>query len=99
MQNFDKVFGVALGQRSYPYTAQFVESTVPGNILWPGEQGRFTFPLQNHLDRPVNPSTAPYKAASLPSSMRAAPASSRILDSAWHLSGGVARISAHTGVE
>ena len=36
-----------------PYSCQYLESTAPSNILWPGEQAAFTFQLVNNSDNPI----------------------------------------------
>ena len=53
MPGFAEAFGVKLDQRSYPYTATLIESSVPGNILWPGEQPTFTVQVVNNTDAPI----------------------------------------------
>jgi hypothetical protein len=53
MKNFDVVLGVKSGERSYPFTVRYTKSTIPGNVLFPGEQGTLSFVLQNHQDRPI----------------------------------------------
>lgn len=50
MQNYEQVFGVKNNQRAPDYAAVLVKSSAPGNILFPGEQPRFEFQLQNNLD-------------------------------------------------
>jgi hypothetical protein len=51
--NFAETFGVVLGQRSYPYTVQYLESSAPGNVLWPGDKPTFTFQLVNNQAAPI----------------------------------------------
>ena len=53
IDGFADTFGVVLDQRSYPYRVQLIESTIPGNVLWPGDKAKFTFQLTNHLDEPI----------------------------------------------
>jgi len=48
-----ETMGLGPGREAEDYTAQFIGSTVPGNVLWPGEQGSFTFQLVNSTDRPI----------------------------------------------
>jgi hypothetical protein len=47
MPGYGDVFGVDIRNDSDPYTCQFITSTAPGNVLWPGEQASFTFQLMN----------------------------------------------------
>lgn len=53
MPGFAATLGVPPDPRAAPYTAQFIESSAPGNILWPGEQARFTFQLVNSSAEPI----------------------------------------------
>ena len=46
MKHFDDVFGLT-GHVATTYTAVLAESDVPANILWPGEQPKWTIQLQN----------------------------------------------------
>jgi hypothetical protein len=48
MPGFAETFGVQLDQRTYPYTPAVIESSAPGNILWPDEQPTFTIQLVNN---------------------------------------------------
>ncbi len=53
---FAATFGLAdeaAGEKAPDYTAQFVTSTAPGNILWPWEQATFTVQIVNTTDRPL----------------------------------------------
>ena len=50
---YAETFGVVLHERSYPYTAQLIECTAPGNVLWPGDTPSFTFQIVSHLDTPL----------------------------------------------
>ena len=54
MSRFDEVFGVKTNQRVYPFSVTLVESSAPGNILFPGEQGKFTLQILNNEDRPLD---------------------------------------------
>ncbi len=45
---FGATMGVDLKNDQQPYACQFISSTAPGNVLWPGEQADFTFQLVNH---------------------------------------------------
>lgn len=53
MPGFAEAFGVQLDRRTYPYTATLIESSAPGNILWLGEQPKFTIQLVNNTDSPM----------------------------------------------
>jgi len=50
---YAETFGVALDQKSYAYQAHLIESSAPGNILWPGEQPAFTIQLVNNTDQAI----------------------------------------------
>lgn len=50
---FAETFHVVLGQRSYPFSAQLIKSSAPGNVLWPGEQATFTIQLVNNTDEEI----------------------------------------------
>ena len=50
---FSETFGVVLDQRTYAYSAQLIQSSVPANILWPGEQPKFVFQLTSTSDQPI----------------------------------------------
>lgn len=54
MSRFGEVFGVKTNQREYPFSVTLVESSVPGNILFPGEQGKFTLQIVNNENRPLS---------------------------------------------
>ena len=53
MPGYAETLGVVLNQKSHAYSAQFISSDAPGNIVWPGEQASFTFQLVNHTDQPI----------------------------------------------
>jgi hypothetical protein len=53
MQDFDRVFKVESNQREYAFSATFVKSSVPGNVLFPGESGSWTFQIINNGDAPI----------------------------------------------
>lgn len=53
MPGYASVFGVKLDQRSYPYSVRVASSSVPGSILWPGEQPSITVQLQNNTEQPI----------------------------------------------
>ncbi len=50
---YDSTFNVVLNQRQYPYRVISVGGSIPGNVVWPGEQPSFTFQIQNNLDRAI----------------------------------------------
>jgi len=50
--NFNETMGTDKNE-TRPYSCQFISSTAPGNILWPGEQAEFTFQLVNNSDQPI----------------------------------------------
>ena len=54
MSRFGEVFGVKTNQRTYPFAAALVESSAPGNILFPGEQVKLTLQIVNNEDRPLS---------------------------------------------
>ena len=54
MLDYGDVFGVDIRNDSDPYSCQFISSTAPGNILWPGEQASFTFQLVNRSKEPLS---------------------------------------------
>ena len=54
MSQFGEVFGVKTNQRTYPFAVTLVESSVPGNILFPGEQGKFTLQIVNNENQPLS---------------------------------------------
>ncbi|MDQ3812534.1 MAG: hypothetical protein M3347_01130, partial [Armatimonadota bacterium] len=53
MTNYAETMGIKLDQRIYPYSAQLYESSVPGGVLWPGEQPTLSFQIGNNLDAPL----------------------------------------------
>jgi len=58
MQNYEQVFGVTNGLRSYPYDVTLIESNPPANILKPGDQPDLTFLFTNNGDQPIQNATA-----------------------------------------
>ena len=54
MSRFGEVFGVKTNQREYPFSVTLVESSAPGNILFPGDQGKFTLQIVNNENRPLS---------------------------------------------
>ncbi|MDR3708082.1 MAG: hypothetical protein P4L33_07260 [Capsulimonadaceae bacterium] len=53
MQGYADAFGVKLDERRYPYEAKVVSSSVPGSVLWPGEQPSIIIQLHNNTSQPV----------------------------------------------
>ena len=53
MPGYTETFGVANGQDKAPYSVALIESSAPGNLLYPGEQPKFTFQIVNNQDRPL----------------------------------------------
>lgn len=53
MPGYAETLGVTLDQRSYPFSAHLVSSSIPGNILWPGEQPTFAFQMVNNGDQAI----------------------------------------------
>ncbi len=54
MTDFAKVFGLKRTSGGPGYRVDVVKSTIPGNILWPGETVTFTLKIENHGDAPMN---------------------------------------------
>lgn len=52
-EQYDSAFVLRSGLRHYDYDVQLVQSSVPANVLWPGEQPHLTFQVVNRLDKPV----------------------------------------------
>ena len=53
-ERYDSVFRIQSGLRRYDYDVSLIQSSVPANILWPGEQTRITFQVANRLDKPLS---------------------------------------------
>ncbi|HEX2948078.1 MAG TPA: hypothetical protein VHV83_00670 [Armatimonadota bacterium] len=53
MIGYAETLGVVPDQRAYPYSAQLTQSSIPGNVLWPGDKATFTFQLVNNNAQPV----------------------------------------------
>lgn len=53
MARYGEVFGIETGKRYYDYDAVLKSTSAPGNIFHPGEAPRFSFQLQNRLDKPI----------------------------------------------
>ncbi len=53
-ERYDSVFRIQSGLRRYDYDVSLIQSSVPANILWPGEQPRITFQVANRLDKPLS---------------------------------------------
>lgn len=47
MPGYTDSFGLSEVQEAGDYTAQFISSTAPGNVLWPGEEASYTFQVVN----------------------------------------------------
>jgi hypothetical protein len=47
MTDFGSVFNVKVDQRSYPFNAVQADTSIPANILFPGDQPTWTIQLQN----------------------------------------------------
>ena len=43
LDGYTETTGILLNQRSYPYKAQLITCSAPGNVLWPGDKPTFTF--------------------------------------------------------
>ncbi|MCA1596283.1 MAG: hypothetical protein LC772_07645, partial [Chloroflexi bacterium] len=54
MTDFDSVFNVQRTPASEPYSVELVRSSIPGNILWPGDKLTVTVQVRNNLDKPLN---------------------------------------------
>ena len=54
MTDFDKVFDLNRNPPSDTYSVQLVRSSIPGNILWPGDRAALTIKVENHRDAPLN---------------------------------------------
>ena len=54
MKGYAEVLGVVLNQRHYAYDVTMIQSSAPGNILYPGEQPTFTFQVINNDDAPID---------------------------------------------
>jgi len=53
MPGYEKTFGVRPRQQHPIYGVQLMRSTVPGNILWPGDKATFAFRLKNNTPTPI----------------------------------------------
>ena len=54
MPGYAEAFGVAASSREAAYAVALVESSIPGNVLYPGEQPKFTFQIVNRQDKPID---------------------------------------------
>ena len=54
MPGYAEAFGVAANSREAAYAVALVESSIPGNVLYPGEQPKFTFQIVNRQDKPID---------------------------------------------
>jgi len=50
---YEEVFGVKFGIRQPHFTAHMIAGSVPGNVLYPGDQPSFTVQIINNLDQPI----------------------------------------------
>jgi len=50
---FEETMGVDPAPPREPYTVQFITSSAPASVLWPGEQASFTFQLVNTGKQPL----------------------------------------------
>jgi hypothetical protein len=46
-------FGLPTGRVESAYSVQFITSSVPGSVAWPGDQPAFTFQLASKSDQPL----------------------------------------------
>ena len=53
MDQFGNAFNVPVNQRSSTFTAVLADTSVPANILWPGEQPSWTIQLQNNTGQAI----------------------------------------------
>ncbi len=53
MKDFGSVLDVGHGGREPVFSVENAGSTIPANILWPGEQGEFRIRIHNHRDQPI----------------------------------------------
>ncbi|MBO9732516.1 MAG: hypothetical protein J7623_27990 [Chitinophaga sp.] len=51
--NYETVMGVRNHLRQYDYSVALVHATEPTNVLWPGEQPRYTIQVVNQLNGPL----------------------------------------------
>jgi hypothetical protein len=51
---FEKTFGLDFGKKGGTLAALLVESSIPGNVLWPGDKARLLVQLQNNTNRAVD---------------------------------------------
>ncbi len=53
MPGYAEAFGVSSDSRNAAYSVALMDSGVPGNLLYPGEQPKFTFQIVNRQDAPI----------------------------------------------
>lgn len=55
MPGYAETLGLATKEHPQPdrYTVTYYETNVPGNVLWPGEQGKYSFQLRNKTKNPI----------------------------------------------
>ena len=51
---FGKTFGVMPHRKDYKVAAVFMDTNIPGNVLWPGDSLTITLQLVNNLSRAVD---------------------------------------------
>ena len=70
-EGFDETMGLAKNGKA-SYSCQYLKSTAPANILWPGEQAAFTFQLTNNSEPDPSAARARWKSSpTAPSASRA----------------------------
>jgi len=50
---FGETMGIDVANTRDPFSVQFIRSTAPANVLWPGEQASFTFQVADNSDGPI----------------------------------------------
>lgn len=51
--DYDEVLGVKSHQRQYDFDVTAIYSSVPSNVLWPGEQPHLSFQITNNRKEPI----------------------------------------------
>ncbi|BDI30485.1 hypothetical protein CCAX7_25360 [Capsulimonas corticalis] len=54
MVDYDQTLGLGGGKAARGYSASLVESSIPGNVMWPGEQPKFTFQVVNTTGQAID---------------------------------------------
>ena len=52
--DYDQVFNLKTGLRKYDYDVALIRSNTRTNVLWPGEQARYTIQIINNLPVAMN---------------------------------------------